>query len=330
MTEDRLYYPPDHTEDVLRKVTSGASTVDDLADRLGYVSKTASNKVHDAVVLGLIERDENRLSVSDEGRRVVQLQDKEPLETAFCDLGGVAKILNRIEGEPVSVEEIGRIISFETGSNAAAENTFKNYGRVYGEWIYYLNLGNYSDGFVAEGEINKVSNNCGPLENPRGANYPKVRPVKVLKALSEISQVKSREALEGRLDYSGREVSKILTTCYGLGIAESTRNGPQLTERGKNLQQASIGNRKQILQDALMEIPLVQAYCERVPDEEFRNQVIMSQISKDYVKGWSEVTIQTRAKRLYSWLVFTELFEEKSRGYLEPQAIVEMSESVVT
>ena len=31
MTE-RLYYPPDHTEDVLREVTSGASTIEELAD----------------------------------------------------------------------------------------------------------------------------------------------------------------------------------------------------------------------------------------------------------------------------------------------------------
>lgn len=330
MTEDRLYYPPEHTEDVLREVTSGASTIEQLADRMGYVRRTTTNKVHDSVVLGLIEREDSQLSVSDDARRVVQLQDTAPLDNAFRELVGVSEILNRIEDEPVSVEDVGRIISFETGSNAAAESTFKAYGRVYGEWIDYLDLGNYSDGFVADGEINKSSENLGPLENPRGASYPRVPPEKVFEILPMISQGKSHEELEERSQYSDRELSKTLSTCYGLGLAESTRNGPQLTKCGRELQQASIGNRKLILQDALMEIPLVRAYCDRAPDEEFRNLDVIRQISEDYVKGWSKKTIQTRAQRLYSWFLFTELFEEKDRGYLAPQTSAETSESLTT
>jgi len=327
MTE-RLYYPPDHTEDVLREVTSGASTIEELADRLGYVPDTASNKVHDSVVLGLIEREDSQLSVSEDARRVVQLQNTAPLETAFRELVGVDGVLDRIEEGAVSVEEIGRIISFETESNAAAESTFKNYGRVYGDWIDYLDLGNYSDGFVAAGEIEKGSESLGPLENPHGANYPKVRPEKVFEILPLISLGRSRDEINERSEYSDREISKTLSTCYGLGLSEATRNGPKLTDQGKKLQQQSIGNRKQLLQEALTDIPLVQAYCEIAPDGEFRNQDIMSQISEEYAKGWSEGIIQTRAKRLYTWLIFTELFEEKSRGYLQPQLKTETSESV--
>lgn len=327
MTEDRLYYPPDHTEDIIREVTSGASTIDDLADRLGYVPKTAMNKVHDPVVLGLIERVDSRLSVSDDARRVVQLQDPAPLKTAFLELVGVSEILNRIKEEPTSVEEVGRILSFETGSNAAAESTFKSYGRVYGEWIDYLDLGNYSDGFVAKGEIDKSSENLGPLENPRGASCPRVSPEKVFHILPEISQESSHEKLANRSGYSDRELSKVLSTCYGLGLAESTRNGPRLTKRGRELQQASIGNRKQILQDALLEVPLVQAYCDRVADEEVKNIDVIKGISEDYAKGWGEVTIETRAKRLYSWFLFTELFEENARGYLVPETRAKGSKS---
>lgn len=327
MTE-RLYYPPDHTEDVLQEVTSGASTIKELADRLDYVPKTASNKVHDPVVLGLIERDDYQLQVTEDARRVVQLRDTAPLKTAFRELVGVEQVLERIEEDSVSVEAIGRIISFKTESNAAAESTFKNYGRVYGEWIDYLDLGSYSNGFVAAGEVDKSSDTLGPLENPRGANYPKVRPEKVFDILPLITQGISREELEEKSRYSDREISKTLSTCYGLGIAESTRNGPQLTERGKEIQQETIGNRKQILQESLTEIPLVQAYCERAPNEEFRNQDIMSQISEDYAKGWSDGTIQSHAKRLYSWLLFTELFEEKSRGYLQPETDIKLSEFV--
>jgi len=322
----RLYYPPDHTEEVLRKATSGASTIEDLADLLGYTTETTSNKVHDPVVLGLIERDDNQLSVSEDARRVVQLEDTTPLKNAFTELPGVQEVLDRIEEEPVDVEEIGRLISFNTGSNAAAESTFKNYGRVYGQWIDYLNLGSYSNGVVAAGSIENTSEKEGPLDNPRGANSPNVRPEKVFEILPLLAQVESREELQERAEYSEREVSKILSTWYGLGIAESTRNGPVLTNRGKELQQASVGNRKRILREALLELPLVQAYCERVPEDEFKNQEVMEQVSEDYLKGWSEVTIQTRAKRLYSWLLFTELFEERTRGYLEPTGNIEAGE----
>lgn len=327
MTE-RLYYPPDHTEEVLRKATSGASTIEDLADLLGYTPETTSNKVHDPVVLGLIERDDNQLIVSEDARRVVQLEDTTPLKNAFTELPGVQEILDRIEEESVDVEEIGRLISFNTGSNAAAESTFKNYGRVYGQWLDYLDLGSYSNGVVATGSIENTPEQEGPLDNPRGANSPNVRPEKVFEILPLIARVESREELQERAEYSEREVSKILSTCYGLGIVESTRNGPELTNRGKELQQASVGNRKRILREALLELPLVQAYCERAPENEFKNQEVMEQVSEDYLKGWSEVTIQTRAKRLYSWLLFTELFEERSRGYLEPTENVEAGELV--
>jgi hypothetical protein len=43
----------------------------------------------------------------------------------------------------------------------------------------------------------------------------------------------------------------------------------------------------------------------------------MKQVSEEYGLGWSEGTIRTRAKRLYQWLIFTNLVEEKKQGILE-------------
>lgn len=207
MTE-RLYYPPEHTEDVLREATSGASTVEGLAEGLGIASRTASNKVHDPSVLGLIDRDDNELSVSEDARRVVQLKDTSPLENAFHELPGVSEVLDRIEDDSVEVEEIGRLISFETGSNAAADSTFRNYGRVYGEWIDYLDLGSYSNGVVASGKIDEVAETTDPLENPRGPNNPRVPPEKVFEILPLITRAESREELQQQSDYSDRYTTK--------------------------------------------------------------------------------------------------------------------------
>lgn len=314
---DRLYYPPDHTEDVLREVTSGTSTIENLATNLGVTPKTASNKAHDSVILGLINRNDYQLSITDDARRVVQLQDKSPLKEAFKELPGVSEVFEKMKEGPIEVEEIGRVVSFETGSNAAAEGTFKNYGRVYGMWIDYLNLGFYSNGQVATEEINNISDRGDPLDNPRGANSPRVPPEKVLKILSYISRADSRKNLQNISPFSESETAKILSTCYGLGLAKSTHNGPQLTERGREVQKASVGKRKQILEEALLEIPLVEAYLDRMPDGKVRNQDVVRDVSEDFLKGWSDLTIQTRAKRLYSWLLFTELAEEVERGYLK-------------
>ena len=123
----RLYNPPSRTVEVLGEATSGASTVEALADSLGCVSRTATNKVHDPVILGLIEREDEEFSVSEDARRVVQLKDTTPLENAFLELPGVPEVLDRIEGDSVEIEEIGRLISFETGSNASAASSFKTY-----------------------------------------------------------------------------------------------------------------------------------------------------------------------------------------------------------
>lgn len=44
---------------------------------------------------------------------------------------------------------------------------------------------------------------------------------------------------------------------------------------------------------------------------------VIEQVSKGYSMGWSERTIKTKARRLSTWLTFTELAEEQEAGILE-------------
>jgi hypothetical protein len=111
-------------------------------------------------------------------------------------------------------------------------------------------------------------------------------------------------------------IKKTLSTCYALGIADYTRTGPVVTNRGKELQQSSVGNRKTILAEELLQIPLVRAYCEEAPNEPFDAEELMGQVSDKHLKGWSEVTIETRVKRLSPWLTYTGLAEKQSPGEL--------------
>ena len=53
-----------------------------------------------------------------------------------------------------------------------------------------------------------------------------------------------------------------------------------------------------------------------MPSGEFKNKEVMQQVSEDYSLGWSEGMVRTRAKRLYQWLLFTQLAEEESQGVL--------------
>lgn len=308
-SKTRLYFPPSHTLDTLKAVISGSKTEEQIADELGISPNTAKNKVHDPLHLGLIERDGEKYEGTDEARRLVQLQDDDVLEDRFVDLPGVESVLERLENGGATAEEIGRIISFETDSGATDTETFKQYGRVYAQWIHRLDLGEVE-------ENNSQSQH--PLENDRGANNPRVPPQKVIEALRVIDEVETRAKLADRLDYSERYTQKILTTAYALKVAQTERgDGFSTTKTGRTLTTTSQGKQRELLRDNLLEIPLVQAYCNRVPSGEFKNQTVMEQVSEEYGLGWSEGTIRTRAKRLYQWLIFTRLAEEKKQGTLE-------------
>lgn len=315
MTTERLFRRPKHTEDVLGEITSGAPTTKEVAEGLGNSRKTALNKIHDGVLLGLINREDGHLSVTEDARRVVQLQDLTPLCEAFEELPGVSKLLNQIEDDSMTFEEAGRLISFETKSGAASEELFRKYGAIYAHWVDYLDLGAKSDGVLASSR-EQVSVETEPLENPRGANCPRVPPEKVFELLPHISKADSRKDLETVTEMSTTTIGKTLSTCYALGIADYTRTGPVLTDRGKELQRSSVGNRKTILAEELLQIPLVQAYCEEASNEPFDAEDLMSQVSDKHLKGWSEVTIETRVKRLTPWLTYTGLAEKQSPGEL--------------
>jgi len=43
----------------------------------------------------------------------------------------------------------------------------------------------------------------------------------------------------------------------------------------------------------------------------------MEQVSEGYSMGWSEKTIETKARRLSPWLTFTELADKQEDGALE-------------
>lgn len=311
MTADanpRLYYPPNHTIETLRAVVSGSKTTEKIADELGVSENTAQNKIHDPLHLGLIEEDNGKYEPTKDAKRVVQLDDESAMEETFLELPGVEQVLEEIENGGATTEKVGRIISFETDSGAAKESTFKNYGRVYANWIERLDLGEVED---------STSGSQHPLKTDNGANNPRVPPQKVIDALRVIDDVESHEDLADRLGYSDRHTKKILSTAYALEVAERERGGGfSTTEIGRTVTTTSEGKQREVLRNSLLEIPLVQAYCNRVPSGKFRNKAVMQQVSEDYSLGWSEGTVQTRAKRLYRWLLFTRLAEEESQGVL--------------
>lgn len=135
----RLYYPPNHTLNTLKAVISGSKTRKQIADELEISPNTAKNKIHDPVHLELLEKNGNKYEATDEARRLVQLQEDEILEERFLDLPGVKDVLNQLENGGVTAEEIGRIISFETGSGAADAERSRNTDRSilggFTDWI---------------------------------------------------------------------------------------------------------------------------------------------------------------------------------------------------
>lgn len=134
--------------------------------------------------------------------------------------------------------------------------------------------------------------------------------------LRVLDKVDTRGALADRLGYSEKETEKTLSTAYALEVACSDGNFAT-TEAGRRVTSTSRGKQQRLFRDKLLEIPLVQAYCSRVPSGEFSTKEVMEQVSEEYSMGWSESTIGTKANRLSPWLTFTEMAEEEERGVLK-------------
>jgi len=255
-SKSRLYYRPNNTLEILKAVISGSQTPEQIADDLGVGVRTVRNKLHDPLHLELVESDGAKYEATDEARRLVQLQDDDVLEERFIDLPGVEDVLGRIENGGITVEELGRIISFETESGAADEETFERYGKVYAEWIRHLDLGEVAD---------THSEPRHPLENDCGASDPRVPPQKVIEALRVLDKVDTHEALADRLGYSEKETEKTLSTAYALEVARTEYGSFATTEAGRTVTSTSRGKQRELCRDKLLEMPLVQAYCNRVP-----------------------------------------------------------------
>lgn len=301
-SKSRLYYPPNHTLDTLKAVISGSQTPEQIAADLDVGVRTVRNKLHDPLRLELIESDGDKYEAADEARRLVQLQDDDILRERFVDLPGVEDALGRIENGGITVEELGRIISFETESGAADEETFERYGRVYAKWIRHLDLGDVMDTHSEPRHL---------LENDCGASDPRVPPQKVIEALRVLDKVDTRKALADRLEYSEKETKKTLSTAYAFGVARTEYDSFATTEAGRTVTSMSRGKQRELFRGKLLEIPLVQAFCNRVPNGEFEPVEVMEQVSEGYSMGWSEKTIATKARRLSPWLIFTELAEKR-------------------
>lgn len=325
MTTERLYNRPPQTLNTLENLLAGATTVDELSDEMGYSENAIYNRLHDPRILGIIEKADGEYKTKEEARRIIQLKDKDPLKDPFLELPGVERVQDRLmNNSEVSFEQIGRDIAFETGSNATDEESFLNYGRVYANWFDYLELGYYGNGTLYADEANVESGNEDPLQPEKGANSPACRPKKIFEMLDIVGGISSLEELFEEMDYERSTVENLISTSYALDLVEKTPTSELIiTDTGKELRTSSQGNREKILRDQLLSLPFVKAFCNRIPEGEFSVHDVIHQISEDYNKGWSENTIHTKGKRIYRWLIYTDLAQEVKKGTLKRTDVVE-------
>ena len=331
MAKPRLYYKPSVTETVLKSVVKGATTQKELAEELGCAEKTVLNKVHDPIHLELLENDDGTYAVTDEDdvMRLLQLEDRSVLKQRFLDMPGVEDVREELNGGQLSFKRIGQLISYHTDSKAIEKDTFKLYGRIYAQWFQYLSMGYAGqDTLYSEKPVDfQPIRNRGPKS--AGSGYPKVRPEKVFNGLEVMrGGVDGPEELAENFDFSKRWASKLLSTCYALGLAKREQGRVVLTKYGRKVLNADEGERRELVRRALLEIELVEVYCTLAPDQLFQNQEVMKEVGKELGKDWSESTVQTKAKRLYSWLTYSDLFKEEKRGWLVKSASSGEFESV--
>lgn len=326
MPKPRLYYGPNVTTEVLRHVIKGAGTQEELSEEMGVTKRTVHNRVHDPAVLGLLNRDNGIYEIADRDdvMKLFQLKDRTVLKQRFVDLPGVEEVRDELNGGRMDYERVGRLISFHTDSQAIDKDTFITYGRVYANWFDYLRMGFATNRTLYSEKPPDVER--GEVKGPKsvGSGHPKVRPEKVFKSLDMFAEgVSDKEELSNEFEFSERYAGKLISTCYSLGLTERQGQDIVLTEFGETVLKSSGERRETLIREALLEVDLVREYMELAPGREFSNQELMQELNEEYDKGWSESTVQTKAKRLYSWLLYSDLFIEEKQGSLVPNASTE-------
>lgn len=327
MERPRLYYGPKNTIRVLRHVIKGAASNEELAEEMDLSERTIHNRVHDPAALGLIDRSQSEYKITNKQDvlKLFQLEDKTVLESRFLELPGVEEIRDELNGGRISFERIGRLISFHTNSEAIEKETFVTYGRVYADWFGYLQLG-----FAYNGTLYSERPPEAELEEPSrgpktaGSGHPKVRPEKVFNALPLFKQgVSDKSDISEKFDFSERYAGKLISTCYSLGLIEREGGTIVLTNFGERVLKANDEKRRELIRKALLDVDLIEQYRQIAPNQEFQNKEVMKKVGDELGKGWSDGTVQTKAKRLYSWLTYSGLFIERKRGWLFPNPSVQ-------
>ena len=326
MANPRIYNGPPVTESVLRGVVKGATTQKELAEELGCAERTVFNQIHDPIHLGLLESNGEEYSITDEDdvMRLLQLEDRSILKQRFLEMPGVEEVKEELNGGQLSFKRIGQLISYHTDSKAIDEDTFKYYGRIYTKWFDYLSLGYAGKGILYSEKPLDFEEIERRQPKGTGSGYPKVRPEKVFTTLRLIDDGDDNaEAIAEFFDFSERSASKILSTCYSLGLAEREDDGVDLTKYGQKVLELENGDRKSLIQAALLEMDIVETYYELAPDEEFWNQDHMEKVNEELESNWSKSTTKTKAKRLYQWLIYSGLFKEIKQGKLIKSTLID-------
>lgn len=327
MAKARLYDVPQVTREVLKLVIKGSNTREELSERLECTEQTVYNKVHDPKQLGFLEREDNKYVITDkqELMKLFQLDDRAVLKARFKQMPGVQEINDELVGGSLSFTRVGRIVSYYTDSEAIDEDAFNTYGRIYSQWFDYLGMGYASNQKLSRDKPADYEKNKTARRDTTGGSHPKVSPKKVFQALRFLeSEPSQTQKLAEQFDVSERQANKIVRTCGLLGLVVDDGE-VKLTERGEHALSSSEKERQSLIRDVLLDLPLVKSYCNLAPDEPFKNKDLMHQVADDLNMNWSEVTIETKSKRLYRWLIYSKLFKEVKRGTLVPTATVTRS-----
>lgn len=327
MVKPRLYNSPPVTESVLRCIVGDATTQEELAEELNCTEKTVFNQVHDPVHLGLLESDngEYRITDEDDVLRLLQLEDRSVLEPRFVSMPGVEEVQEELNGGRLSFKRIGQLVSYHTDSKALADETLRHYGRTYAKWFQYLSMGYAGNDMLYSEKPADFEQLAQYRPKAAGSGYPKVRPEKVFAALKLVNDggVSGGGELADYFDFSGRFGGKVLSTCYALGLAERQDGRVVITDYGRQILRSSGDERRELVRGALLEIELVKVYYDLAPDEAFSNRELMRSVGEELGRGWSKGTVETKAKRLYRWLVYSGLFKEVGQGRLVKSAALD-------
>jgi len=306
----------------------------ELSVFMGISSSSIANIIPTAVLLGLIEKKNNKLIFTEDGLnfvKVLKINDEEKMkdmikknikEKEIFDF-----VINLLRKDKIlKNKEVGEKLSIKFNKNWSHPLTFARYGTCVSDIIAFAGYGYYSNGILSLKKVRKGEFVKLPIPTAR------VKRMKIIckklrtnnKSLSELSE---------KLNTNEKKVVTELANCVALRLINKGQNRYILSNIGKNFinpmkkeEEKIVIFRKCLLESDYSKL----IYKLTRTRQEFQTNEIGDFLEYELKREWSESTKKTVKGKFIDWLIYGKIINRTERGHykIDRELIEEIGKSL--